>query len=140
MDPNNQVVRLCTEGMQAEAAGDNAEAKRLFEQAWAEATDDYERCVAAHYVARHQDGPEPTLHWNEECLRYADIVRDERVEAFYPSLLLNIGYCHEQMGDAQRAAESYRRAEERLATLPEGPYGDMIRDGVARGLERVAAD
>lgn len=138
IDPDNAVVRLCTAGMQAEAAERPDEARALFEQAWAAATDDYERCVAAHYVARHQDGPRETLRWNAECLRYADLVGDGRVAGFYPSLHLNIGYAHEQLGELGEAAESYRAAESCLAVVPEGPYGDVVRDGVARGLARVA--
>ena len=137
MDPDNPVIRLCADGMSAETAGRTDEAQGLFEQAWAIATDDYERCVAAHYVARHQDGPELTLQWNEECLRCAELVGDQRVAGFYPSLYLNIGHSYEQLGDRQRAEEGYRAAEEHLAVLPEGPYGDTVRDGVARGLERL---
>lgn len=137
MDPDNEVVKLCADGMTAEMEGRADEAKDLFEQAWAIAADDYERCVAAHYVARHQDGPQQTLHWNEECLRYAELVGDERVAGFYPSLYLNIGHSCEQLGDRRRAEEGYRAAEEHFAALPDGPYGDMVRDGVARGLERL---
>jgi hypothetical protein len=54
MDPNNPVVRLCAAGMAAEGEGRPADAKALFEQAWAESRDDFEACIAAHYVARHQ--------------------------------------------------------------------------------------
>ncbi len=140
MDPNNAVVKLCAQGMEAEAAGRMHEAKSLFEQAWGAASDDYERCVAAHYVARHQDGPHETLRWNEECLRYADRVADARVAGFYPSLYLNLGHSHEELGDPRRAEEYYRSAEARLSALPDGPYADMVRDGVARGLARLSAN
>lgn len=138
IDPDNPAAKLCVEGMAEEAAGRLAEAKSLFEQAWEIAGDDYERCIAAHYLARHQDGPEPTLHWNAECLRYADLVGDERVAGFYPSLYLNMGHSYEQLGEREKAEEYYRAAQAHLTDLPEGPYGDMIRDGVARGLERLA--
>jgi tetratricopeptide (TPR) repeat protein len=137
IDPDNPVVKLCADGMSAEAQERPGEAKALYEQAWEIAADDYERCIAAHYLARHQDGPEQTLRCNEVCLRYADLVGDERVAGFYPSLYLNIAYSHEQLGDLQRAEECYHAAEAHLSDLPEGPYGDMVRDGVARGLERL---
>jgi tetratricopeptide (TPR) repeat protein len=137
IDPSNAVVRLCADGMSAEAEGRVTEAKALFERAWEAAADDYECCIAAHYVARHQDGPEQTLRWNAECLRYAELVGDERVAGFYPSLYLNMGHSHEQLGDLQKAEECYRAAEARLSALPDGAYGDMVRDGVARGLERL---
>ncbi len=137
IDPNNAVVKLCADGMSAEAAGRPLEAKSLFERAWEAAADDYERCIAAHYLARHQDGPEKTLHWNAECLRYADLVGDERVAGFYPSLYLNMGNSREQLGELEMAAASYRAAEAHFSALPDGPYGEMVRDGVARGLERL---
>ncbi|RGC68468.1 hypothetical protein C5N14_13190 [Micromonospora sp. MW-13] len=34
-------------------------------------TDDYDACVAAHYLARQQDDPEEILRWNQEALRHA---------------------------------------------------------------------
>jgi hypothetical protein len=137
MDPENPIIRLCAEGMGAEARGELDRARELFEQAWAAGGDDYERCVAAHYLARHQPTPEQTLFWNSECLRYADLVGDERVAGFYPSLYLNIGHSWEVLGDRGRAAEGYRLAEQHLSAIPPGPYADMVRDGVMRGLERV---
>jgi hypothetical protein len=123
--------------MEAEIAGDSVKARDLFDRAWGAASDDWERCVAAHYVARHQATPEMTLHWNEECLRYADAVGDDRVAGFYPSLFLNIGHSRETLGEIDLAAAAYVEAEARLGTLPPGPYADMVRDGVARGLDRL---
>ncbi len=60
-------------------------------QAWEAPTDDYEACVAAHYEARHQEGPQDALHWNQEALARAEVVGDDRVRSFYPSLYLNMG-------------------------------------------------
>ena len=137
MDPDNPIVKLCARGMEAETTDNLTLARELFDQAWSAASDDWERCVAAHYVARHQDTPESTLHWNEECLRYADAVGDERVAGFYPSLYLNIGHSRETLGELDLAAAAYAKAEGCMETLPPGPYADMVRDGVARGLERV---
>ncbi|MGR6917674.1 hypothetical protein ACU635_25835 [[Actinomadura] parvosata] len=31
--------------------------------------------MAAHYLARPQPTPELTLHWNQECLNRANLVR-----------------------------------------------------------------
>ena len=139
IDPDNPVVKLCADGMSAEAQEHAEQAKALYEQAWEIAADDYERCIAAHYLARHQDGPEHTLRWNEICLRHADLVGDDRVAGFYPSLYLNIAHSHEQLGHRQRAEQCYHAAEPHLPALPDGPYGDMVRGGVARGLERLLA-
>ena len=83
MDPDNPVIKLCIEGAQAEFAGSVEEADKLYRQAWTAARDDYERCVAAHYVARCQKTPEERLHWNREALVRAEAVGDEQVRSFY---------------------------------------------------------
>lgn len=137
MDPNNPVVKLCAEGMAAEAEGRFDDARARFLDAWNGASNDYERCVAAHYVARHQSSREETLRWNRESLDRADAVGDNRVAEFYPSLLLNMGHAHEQLGEWAEAQSYYERAVETLDLLPDTPYGTMTRDAVARGLERV---
>lgn len=55
------VVQLCIEGSRAEFEGRPAEAHALYLQAWEAAADDYEACIAAHYMARHQVTPEERL-------------------------------------------------------------------------------
>lgn len=130
IDPDNPIVKLSADGMRAEAEEPAGAPKALYEQAWEIAAEDYERCIAVHHLVRHQGGPEETLRWNELCLRYADLVGDERVAGFYPSLYLNIAHSHEQLADRQRAEDSYHAAEAHLSTLPDGPYGDMAGGGV----------
>ncbi|OQO89587.1 hypothetical protein B1813_21955 [Saccharomonospora piscinae] len=139
MDVENPVIRLCADGMGAEAAGETERAVRLFDQAWQRANDDYEACVAAHYLARHQPTPRARLHWNSVCLDRADAVGDERVAAFYPSLHANLGRCHRELGDDTSAARHFRLAAEHLATLPPGPYADWLRYAVAEGLRDTGA-
>ncbi len=137
MDPENPVVRLCVQGMQAEAEGRAEAARALFRQAWDARGDDYEACVAAHFLARHPDTPEDELRWNREALERADAVGDDRIRDFYPSLYLNLAYSHETAGDLAEARRLYALAEERLDDLPAGPYGDHVRGGVARGRART---
>ena len=137
IDPANPIVRLCAEGMQAEFAGDLDAARALFEQAWAAATDDYEACVAAHFVARHQADPREALRWNEVALARVEAVGDERVRGFFPSLYLNLGYAHECLGALSEARRWYARGRERLSVLDEGPYGDVIRGGLMAAWARV---
>jgi hypothetical protein len=139
MDPNNAVVTLCVQGMQAEADGDPGRAARIFTAAWEAAGDDYERCIAAHYVARHQPNPAATLEWNARCLALADAVGDERVAGFYPSLYLNLGKASEDLGRLDEARDHYAAAEGTFAVLPGDGYGAMVRSAVVRGLLRVGA-
>ena len=61
--------------MQAEVEGRRDAAADLFLQAWNIAADDYDACIAAHYVARHQKTPGDTLHWNQVCLSPAEANR-----------------------------------------------------------------
>lgn len=140
MDSNNPVVKLCAAGMQAEAEGRPGEARDLFNQAWAASQDDYEACVAAHFVARHQDNLQEMLRWNQEALARANAVRDERVGSFYPSLDLNLGYSYETLGNRAEAQRHYELAAAKIEILSPGPYGDLVRDGVARGLERTGSN
>jgi tetratricopeptide (TPR) repeat protein len=121
MDPNNPVVKLCAAGMAAEGKGRQAEAKALFEQAWAAHTDDFEACIAAHYVARHQATAEAELDWNREALRRADAAADERVREFYPSLYLNLAHSLEKLGQIATAHEHYSLAAARLAKSTDSP-------------------
>ncbi|MDK2980167.1 MAG: hypothetical protein PWQ55_514 [Chloroflexota bacterium] len=110
--PESEVLRLCVLGTQAEYAGNAEEAADYYCRAWRVARDDYEACLAAHYVARIQDSPELALHWNEIALARAESAQDERVQAFYPSLYVNLGRSYELLGHMQQAEEFYRRAAE----------------------------
>jgi hypothetical protein len=61
IDPENPVVRLCAEGIQAESAGERLRAAELYLKAWNERTNSLEACIAAHYVARVQSTAEEVL-------------------------------------------------------------------------------
>jgi hypothetical protein len=137
MDPNNPVVRLCLEGMEAEANGKFEDARRLFEQAWSVCQDDYDACIAAHFLARHQDSSKATFDWNQEALNRANSVGDDRGQSFYSSLYLNLGHSYETLGDSAKARRHYQMAADRLGDVPEGPYKDMLRNGIARGRKRT---
>jgi hypothetical protein len=126
--------------MKAEAAGQSERARILFEEAWEASEDDYEACIAAHYVARHQPDTQATFRWNQEALRRADAVTDDRVRGFYASLYLNLGHSYEQLGEGPTACDHYRKAAARLVDVPAGPYGDIVRRGVTEGQRRTCPD
>jgi tetratricopeptide (TPR) repeat protein len=137
MDPENPIIMLCVAGMKAEMEGRKDEARLLFLQAWEQRKDDFEACIAAHYVARHQETAKETLRWNQVSLDRADAVSDERVQGFYPSLYLNMGKAYEDLGNPREAKRYYELAAATMSNVPEGRYGSMVRDGVKRGLQRV---
>jgi hypothetical protein len=138
MDPGNSVIKLCAQGMEEESSGNVAEASRLFAQAWTQSNNDFERCIAAHYVARHQPTAELALHWNQEALDCANRVDYAGVAEFLASLYLNLGKSHEDLDNVVRARQLYACAAEKLASVPDGPYRDIVKDGVERGLRRVS--
>jgi hypothetical protein len=137
MDPDNHVVRLCAEGMRAESEARPAAAQALFEQAWADHTNDFEACIAAHYLARHQATDQDALRWNEEALAYAHRTDAALVTGFYASLHLNLGHSLEKLGDLDSARRWYESARGLLASVPEGPYKEVVARGIASGFARL---
>jgi hypothetical protein len=139
IDPTNPIVATILAGIAAETAGRIGDARARFEGAWGSAADDYDACIAAHFLARVQPEATDRLGWNREAVARAHAVGDERVLGFYPSLYLNLGYSLEECGDRAEAARIYALAEAQLPILPPGPYGDVVRDGVRRALLRIAS-
>ncbi|KAA6461271.1 hypothetical protein DYQ86_13625 [Acidobacteria bacterium AB60] len=139
MHPENPIIQLCVAGMEQESKGDFDAASNLFLAAWDQATDDYERCIAAHYVARHQANPEEALTWNQRSLALAQSLPDERVRGFFPSLYLNVGKAFEDLARPDEARQAYTQAAERLSALPEDEYGRTVRAALHRALQRVSS-
>jgi tetratricopeptide (TPR) repeat protein len=109
-NPNNNVVKLCLQGMAMEEKGKPEEARNLFLQAWNEATDDFERFISAHYVARHQEDVSDKLEWLETALQLGLKINDEAVKSAFPSLYSSIGKCHEELNDLEKAKKNYESA------------------------------
>lgn len=137
MNANNPVVKLCAAGMAAEGEGRRDEAKSLFEQAWAESRDDFDACIAAHYVARHQATPEAELEWNRLALERAQRVGEERVRDFYASLYLNLAHSLEKVGQTAAACRYYELAALRAERLTDGAYARLVRSGIESGRRRA---
>ena len=89
-NPNNNVVKLCLQGMAMEDNGQPGEALRIFLQAWNEAADDAEKFLAAYYVARQQGVVADKLEWYEAALQHAIAVDDDSVKSAFPALY---NYC-----------------------------------------------
>jgi len=123
--------------MAAEGEGRRGDARSLFEQAWEASRDDYDACIAAHYVARHQATPEAAFEWNERALKRAQAVDEARVRDFLPSLYLNYAHSLEQLGRTREACSYYGLAAERLDDLPPGGYAQLVRSGVTAGQRRT---
>jgi tetratricopeptide (TPR) repeat protein len=136
-DPNNIVVKLCAQGMDMEGKSKPQEASRLFLQAWNEATNDFEKFTAAHYVARHQKSIANKLKWDETSLQLALKINNDTVKGTFPSLYLNIAKCYEDLKDFDNAKRNYELALSFSNLLPDNGYGNMIKGGIVNGIERV---
>ena len=117
--PQNPVVQLCMQGLEREGKAKPEEAKRQFLQAWREAANDFERFIAAHFVARHPPNVAAKLHWLQTALEFAVKVNDEAVAAAFPSLYTAIAECQEQLGDHANA-----KTNRELATSSDHPPCD----------------
>jgi hypothetical protein len=112
MNLTNPVIQFCMAGTRAEFEHRLEDAHVFYQQAWEARTDDYDACIAAHYVARFQDSAQESLRWNQIALDHANAVSDERVKDFYPSLYLSLGRSHELVGNQVEAQRYYELAAE----------------------------
>ena len=122
-DPRNNVIQLCVQGMALEEKGELEDASGLFLHAWDEATNDFEKFIAAYYVARRQENVRDKLNWLETSLRSALEINDVTVRSAYPSLYTNIANCYEKLKEVENA-KRYIDLASSSASEPsdEGPF------------------
>lgn len=139
-NPANIVVKLCIQGMAMEGQGKTEEAGRLFLKAWNEATHDFEKYLAAYYLARSQENVPDKLKWFETALEFAKKVNNESAISAFPDLYSNIAACYEELGDAENAIKSRDLADSLTGKpIDEGPFfhgtkadlhvGDLLTPG-----------
>lgn len=122
-NPSNPIVQRCLQGMALEATGKPEEAGKLFLQAWKEATHDFEKFLAAYYVARHQKNDSDRLQWLETALACALKTNNESVKSAFPTLYLNMAECQEALGQSAEAKKSYELAASFQGTpSDQGPF------------------
>jgi rifampin ADP-ribosylating transferase len=139
-DPRNHIIQLCVRGMAAEEKGQSVEASRLFLQAWNEASNDFEKFIAAYYVARHQESVRDRLQWLETSLRFALAINDVTVRSAFPALYSEIAKCYEKLSDPENARRNLELADSYSGTPSDtGPFyhgtkadlhvGDLLTPG-----------
>ncbi|MBN8857564.1 MAG: NAD(+)--rifampin ADP-ribosyltransferase [Sphingobacteriales bacterium] len=122
-NPNNNIVKLCLLGMAMEDQDKPEEASKLFLQAWTEGTNDFEKFLAAYYVARHQKHVSDKLKWLETALQFALKINDDSVQSAFPSLYSNIAQCYEDLNDPDNAKKNYDLAKTfREKPSDKGPF------------------
>jgi rifampin ADP-ribosylating transferase len=122
-NPNNSVVKLCLQGMALEENGKPEEASGIFLQAWNEAADDFEKFLAAYYVARQQKSVADKLKWLETALQLALKIDSDYAKGVLSSLYSKIAECYEELGDLESAKKNYELAESFKHKLSDkGPF------------------
>jgi len=116
-NPNNPIVRLCLQGIAMEESKPAVKARELFFQAWSEATNDFEKFIAAFFLVRHQSNTSERLKWLETALQHALQAEGEAVRSALPSLHADIASCYEELGDSETA----RKHRELAAKVEETP-------------------
>src|SRR5262245_4200857 len=108
--PNNTIVRLCLQGMIFEDKGNHEEAGKIFLQAWDEASDDFEKYLAAFYVARQQADASEKLKWYKTSLELALKINDVAATSALSTLYSKIAGCYEALSDPIGAKENFNLA------------------------------
>ncbi len=145
-DPRNKIIQLCVRGIGMADKGNAEEAGNLFQQAWDDAGDDFEKFIAAHFVARHQERVSDKLKWHEIALQTALIINDENVKSTFPTLYSNIANCFEQLNEPDNARKNYELARSFTDTPTDnGPFfhgtradlqvGDLLTAGHSSNYE-----
>lgn len=139
-NPFNKIVKRCVQGMDLEEKDKPGEAGSVFLQAWSEAANDFEKFLAAYYIARHQINVPDKLSWYQKALQFALTINDDSVKSAYASLYSNIAKCYEHLNEADKARESYELANSFIGIPSDkGPFyhgtkadlqtGDMLTAG-----------
>ena len=122
-NPNNHVVKLCIQGMDMEQKGRSEDASRSFLQAWNEAVNDFEKYIAAFYVARHQQNAADKLKWLQTSLQLALRIDNDSVKSALSSLYQSIAKCYEDLGDFDNAKRNNELADSfKNKLFDKGPF------------------
>ncbi len=97
--------------MAMEEKDEPGKASKLFLQAWNEAMNDFEKFIAAYYVARHQKNISGKLKWLETDLQLALKINNDAVKGAVASLYESIAKCYEELSDADNAQKNYELAK-----------------------------
>ena len=105
--PFNSIVKRCLQGMEMEAKGSPEEANKLFRQGWEEAANEFEKFLAAYYVARHQPTVSDHLHWLTIALEHALKADNEATKSALPTLYSQIAACYDNLEDVANAKKNH---------------------------------
>ena len=109
--------------MEMEEKDNPGEAVRLFQQAWDDATNDFEKFLAAYYLSRHQDTVPKQLYWLETTLQFALKTNTDAVNSALPSLYQRIAQSYEVLGNPEAARKYSEQSMSNQFNPPDkGPF------------------
>lgn len=122
-NPNNNIVKLCIQGMVLEQSDKAGDAGKLFLQAWNEALNDFEKFIASFYVARIQNNAFDKVKWIETALQFALKLNDDTVKSAIPLLYTDLAKSYEELGDLINAGKNSELAALAISTPSDkGPF------------------
>lgn len=141
-NPNNPIIQLCMKGMFLMESGNSQEADGIYQKAWNEASDDYEKFLVSYFMAKYQPTPSDRLEWFKTALQFALQVDDIGVKSAIPSLFADISQCYASLNDLVKAKENDELSvSSRIRPIDGGPFyhgtkadlkvGDMLLPGGA---------
>lgn len=148
---DDDVMARISEALDQFNAGRRADARLAFAAVWADIEADgspFHQCILAHYMAGAQDDPLDELKWDRIALAAADSMAKAgaatpepslSVLSFYPSLHLNLADALHRTGDDAAARRHLDLARATVDALADDGYGQMVRNGVDRLAQRLAA-
>ena len=122
-NPQNKIVQRCLQGMEFETQNNPSKALSCFTQAWNEAENNFEKFLAAFYIARNQTTINEQLTWLEKAVQAALNVQNVATTSALPSLYENMAICYEQLNDLANAQKHNALASKATQNLnDEGPF------------------
>lgn len=133
--PFNAVVARCLQGMALEEKGMPESASEHFLQAWETATTDFEKFIAAYYVARCQKTAAEKLKWLHISLQCASDTHNEAARSAFPTLYRNIAKACEELGEPDQANAYHALAAAQRDQRPtdKGPFYHGTKADLALG-------
>lgn len=97
--------------MNLEELGKLKEAEIVFEKAWHSANNDFEKFLAAWFLARVQPAASGRILWYERALELAEIFGGDAVKSALPLLHTKLAGCYNESGNIETASLHQERAK-----------------------------
>ncbi|MDE3250078.1 MAG: NAD(+)--rifampin ADP-ribosyltransferase [Bacteroidota bacterium] len=137
--PANAIVQRCIQSMRLRESGQTGEATRVMEQAWTQASDDFEKYLAAYFLAQCQQKPAEKLYWLEQALQFALLVNDPATNSALNTIYLQLAGCCAAL-NLEQAAEVHRNKAASISQAPadDGPFFHGSKAALKKGEELIA--